>query len=82
MRRIRVHTQQAYSLNPELLARKYEKQIEELKQELAMHNALSERSTIKYDVGSSFTAGEGQLPLTYLCFDLFSRNTLLKSNKS
>eukprot|EP01138_Halocafeteria_seosinensis_P004193 gb/GECG01004288.1/.p1 GENE.gb/GECG01004288.1/~~gb/GECG01004288.1/.p1 ORF type:complete len:878 (+),score=146.88 gb/GECG01004288.1/:1-2634(+) len=49
MRRVRVHTQQAYSLNPELLARKYEKQIEELKQELAMHNALSERSTIKYD---------------------------------
>lgn len=50
MRHVRVHTHQAYTLNPELLAKKYEKQIEELKQELAMHNALSERTTIKYDV--------------------------------
>lgn len=36
-------------LDPQLLVRKYERQIKELKQELAMHNTLANRSQIQYE---------------------------------
>mmetsp|Transcript_62970 Transcript_62970/g.137582 ORF Transcript_62970/g.137582 Transcript_62970/m.137582 type:complete len:730 (-) Transcript_62970:80-2269(-) len=36
-------------LDPQLLIRKYERQIKELKQELAMHNTLANRSQVQYE---------------------------------
>jgi kinesin family member 6/9 len=36
-------------LDPQLLLKKYEKEIKELKQELAMHDTLASRGRIQYD---------------------------------
>jgi len=37
------------ALDPQLLIKKYEKEIKDLKQELAMHDTLSERGRIYYE---------------------------------
>lgn len=36
-------------LDPQLLIRKYERQIKDLKQELAMHDTLAGRSRVQYE---------------------------------
>jgi len=50
MMRVQNETNQNVEMDPLILVRKYEKQIKELKQELMMHDALSERTIVQgYD---------------------------------
>lgn len=44
--------------DPVQLLVKYEREVEELKQELAMHNSLAERSTVQYDPYTAEQRGE------------------------
>jgi kinesin family protein 6/9 len=49
MMRVQNETNQNVQMDPVQMLRKYEKEIKELKQELMMHDALSERSGVVYD---------------------------------
>jgi kinesin family protein 6/9 len=49
MMRVQNETNQNVQVDPVQMLRKYEKEIKELKQELMMHDALSERSGVTYD---------------------------------